>query len=235
MLKNAHDAYAALKLRPDAPERSNLQPKKQQHLVPPPPQRRPSADAASSPRKRPPPEEPLPKKKKKPKTKTKPTPVAPPPPPLPTPSVPVVPVAAPAPPPQSSSSESDDEFTEPFSVDRITNQAQFLAACKRHDEAQAEYSQLKGKINKEHRHYVEALAQVDADRMDDENEVRTSFYRKLRNFYIAHGGTAAQWRTVVRLCRQFNWTLGKVNTLWDEIERAYAEHRFALPANAKSN
>ncbi|KAI8143023.1 hypothetical protein BJV82DRAFT_114744 [Fennellomyces sp. T-0311] len=232
VLKNAHDAYAALKLPPNAPERANLQPKKPQHLVPPPPQRRPSADA-SSPRKRPAVEDPPAKKKKKTKTKAKAPPAAPPP-PLPTPSVPAVPAVPATLPPQSSSSESDDEFAEPFAVDPITNQAQFLAACKRHDEAQAEYAQLKGRI-KEHRQYVEALAQVDADRIEDENEVRSTFYRKLRSFYLSHGGTATQWRTVVRLCRQFNWTLAKVNTLWDEIERAYAEHHFTLPANAKNN
>ncbi|KAI9491923.1 hypothetical protein BDB00DRAFT_831182 [Zychaea mexicana] len=245
VLKNAHEAYNTLKLPRNAPERSNLAPKKPQHLVPPPAQRRPSADA-SPPRKRPAATTndtttPAPKKKKKQKTKNKSSSAA-----AAAAAVPQVaqsaptPTPAPAPPALTTtapdtSSESDDEFGEPFAMDRITSQAEFLAACKRHDDAQAEYTHLKGKISKEHPQYLEALVHVDGDAMtDDEDEMRISFYRKLRIFYLSHGGTQAQWRSVIRLCRQFNWTMAKVNTMWDEIERAYAENHFSLPANAKN-
>ncbi|KAG2220618.1 hypothetical protein INT45_002640 [Circinella minor] len=138
--------------------------------------------------------------------------------------------------PDNTSSESEDEYNEPFSVARITNQAEFLTTCKRHDEAQSEYIHLKNKIIKDHPHYIEALAHVDNNTMEstianeDENELRTLFYRKLRSIYLSRGGKPTQWRAVMQLCRQFNWTLAKVNTLWDEIERAYTEHHFSLPA-----
>ncbi|CDH55988.1 predicted protein [Lichtheimia corymbifera JMRC:FSU:9682] len=138
----------------------------------------------------------------------------------------------------SSSSDTDSFYEEeqqvvpdyehPFVVSPITTQAQFLAMCKSHDEAQAEYIQLKRRISKDHPHYLYALDHVEAPRdIKDEAQRRDMYYAKVKAVYRSQGGN--DWRTVMQLTRQFNHQLRKVNALWNEVERAFHEHQFALP------
>ncbi|KAI7875125.1 hypothetical protein K492DRAFT_240455 [Lichtheimia hyalospora FSU 10163] len=120
------------------------------------------------------------------------------------------------------------EYEHPFVVSPITTQAQFLAMCKSHDEAQAEYIQLKRRISKDHPHYLYALDHVEAPRdIKDETQRRDMYYSKVKAVYRSQGGN--DWRTVMQLTRQFNHQLSKVNALWNEVERAFHEHQFVLP------